>query len=118
MLFAPSGPQSPRRRNRIKAILTTMGLVLALYLLFFTPDSRNPARAERGSYAQQRGTDKPDAVARKQKELVVASMKDDDTSWLYEFFPEWSKSVYVVDDKQAPLTVTQNKGRESMVYLT
>ncbi|KAJ5831759.1 hypothetical protein N7474_000070 [Penicillium riverlandense] len=118
MLFAPSGPQSPRRRNRIKAILTTIGIVLALYVLFFKTDTKNPARKERGSYAQQRGTDKPDAASGKQKALVVASMKDDDTSWLYEFFPDWTKSIYVVDDKQAPLTVAQNKGRESMVYLT
>lgn len=118
MLFAPSGPQGPRRRNRIKAILTTVGIVLAIYLFFFQPAHKNPARTDRGSYAQQRGTDKPDTASGKRKELVVASMKDDNTSWLYEFFPDWTKSVYVVDDKQAPLTVTLNKGRESMVYLT
>jgi hypothetical protein len=52
------------------------------------------------------------------KDLVVASMTTDNTSWLFEFFPDWHKSVYVVDDKDAQLTVSKNKGRESMVYLT
>lgn len=53
-----------------------------------------------------------------QKDLVVASMKKDNTSWLFEHFPEWHKSIYVVDDADAELTVKLNKGRESMVYLT
>ncbi|KAJ6155874.1 hypothetical protein N7470_006440 [Penicillium chermesinum] len=44
-------------------------------------------------------------------------MKSDDTSWVAEYFPDWSRSIYVVDDKQAPLTVAHNKGRESMVYI-
>lgn len=50
--------------------------------------------------------------------MVVASMKKDNTSWLFEHFPDWQKSVYVVDDGDAELTVGENKGRESMVYLT
>lgn len=52
------------------------------------------------------------------KDLVVASMKGDNTSWLFDSFPDWYKNVYVVDDKEADLTVIKNKGRESMVYLT
>lgn len=51
-------------------------------------------------------------------ELVVASMKRQNTSWLVEFFPHWRKSIYIVDDQTAPLTVPTNKGRESMAYLT
>lgn len=53
-----------------------------------------------------------------QKDLIVASMIEDDTSWLYESLPDWHKSIYVVDDDTADLTVANNKGRESMVYLT
>jgi hypothetical protein len=53
-----------------------------------------------------------------EKDMVVASVKSDNTSWLFENFPDWHKSVYVVDDKNAELTVPLNKGRESMVYLT
>jgi hypothetical protein len=50
--------------------------------------------------------------------MVVASMRTENTSWLFEYFPDWHKSVYVVDDEKAELTVEKNKGRESMVYLT
>ncbi|KAH8697776.1 hypothetical protein BGW36DRAFT_174966 [Talaromyces proteolyticus] len=52
------------------------------------------------------------------KDLVVASMKGDNTSWLYDSLPDWNKNVYVVDDEDAELTVVKNKGRESMVYLS
>ena len=52
------------------------------------------------------------------KELVVASLKGDDVSWLYDNITEWTKNIYVVNDPSAKLTVPINKGRESMVYLT
>ncbi|CAI7600523.1 unnamed protein product [Penicillium glandicola] len=124
MLFAPSGPQGPRRRSRMKAIFLTIFIVIALYLIFFST-SESPVKTEAGSYAQKHehgSTKQPDELARpavpRRKEMVVASMKSDDTSWLLEYFPDWTKSIYVVDDKRAPLTVTRNKGRESMVYLT
>ncbi|KAI3317368.1 hypothetical protein HD806DRAFT_515294 [Xylariaceae sp. AK1471] len=51
-------------------------------------------------------------------ELVVASTKKEDTSWLHTFLPAWHKNIYVADDTTAPLTVPKNKGREAMVYLT
>ncbi|KAJ6131741.1 hypothetical protein N7471_006956 [Penicillium samsonianum] len=124
MLFAPSGPQGPRRRSRMKAIFLTIFIVIALYLLFFST-TKSPVKIETGSYAQiheHESTKQPDELARpsvpRPKDMVVASMKSDDTSWLSEYFPDWTKSIYVVDDKHAPLTVTRNKGRESMVYLT
>lgn len=52
------------------------------------------------------------------QEIVVASLSDDDTSWLEKELPGWGRSVYVVNDKTAKLTVPINKGREAMVYLT
>lgn len=57
-------------------------------------------------------------AVRRRRDMILGSMKSDNTSWLFENFPDWHKSVYVVDDKNAELTVEQNKGRESMVYLT
>ncbi|CAG8919391.1 unnamed protein product [Penicillium salamii] len=125
MLFAPSGPQSPRRRSRIKAILLTIFIVIAIYLLFFA-NTKVPVKTETGTYADRHGaatTSKPAGelarpVTPSQKAMVVASMKKDDTSWLRQNFPDWSKNIYVVDDKYAPLTVAYNKGRESMVYLS
>ncbi|WEW57283.1 hypothetical protein PRK78_002748 [Emydomyces testavorans] len=52
------------------------------------------------------------------KQLVVASLKSDNVSWLEENLPDWHANVYVVDDPKAKLMVPMNKGRESMVYLT
>ncbi|MCJ1358289.1 MAG: hypothetical protein MMC33_008288 [Icmadophila ericetorum] len=52
------------------------------------------------------------------KEIVVASRYDDDTSWLEKELPDWGRSIYIVNDNSAKLTVPINKGREAMVYLT
>ncbi|KAJ5088997.1 Lipase class 3 [Penicillium argentinense] len=129
---------SPRRRNRIKAILLTIFIVFALYFLFFA-GSEPKAKAistDKARYAPpgvatpglrpdtHRDTSSKSTgeqarpIVRPHKEMVVASMKRDDTSWLPDYFPDWSQSIYVVDDTSAPLTVAKNKGRESMVYLT
>ncbi|KAK6825812.1 hypothetical protein PG987_013306, partial [Apiospora arundinis] len=52
-------------------------------------------------------------------DIVVASVKSDNTTWFHQHLPpQWQKSIYVVNDPKAPLTVPQNKGREAMVYLT
>jgi hypothetical protein len=51
-------------------------------------------------------------------QFVVSSLKNDDTAWLGQNFPDWKTNVYVVDDNAAPLKVPVNKGREAMVYLT
>lgn len=131
MLFFRSGPNSPRRRNKEKAILFTILIIYALYFLFFAKKSgpRNIAASTHdevhhgGPHRDYRsGQATPSRQASIQqpipREMVVASMKTDDVSWLYQYFPDWHKSVYVVDDKKAPLTVKLNKGRESMVYLT
>lgn len=51
-------------------------------------------------------------------EIVVASLKSEDTSWVHQYLAGWFRSVYVVDDPSAELTVPRNKGREAMVYLS
>ena len=51
-------------------------------------------------------------------DLVVASTKADNTSWLDQFLADWPKSIYIVDDSTAGLSVPQNKGHEAMPYLT
>lgn len=63
------------------------------------------------------GYDEPPRNLHK-KALVVASMKGDDTSWLDEYFSDWDRNVFVMNDPRAKLTVAKNKGRESMAYLT
>ncbi|KAF2029245.1 hypothetical protein EK21DRAFT_101313 [Setomelanomma holmii] len=50
--------------------------------------------------------------------VVVASQASENATWLTEYFPQFEKNIYRVDDHDAPLTVPMNKGRESMVYLT
>ena len=55
---------------------------------------------------------------RKDVELVVAKMKGEDSEWVHEYLPEWTKNIYVVDDPKAEFTVALNKGREAMVILT
>ncbi|KAK4241877.1 hypothetical protein C8A03DRAFT_11876 [Achaetomium macrosporum] len=51
-------------------------------------------------------------------EIVVASLKSENTSWVHRYLPGWSRRIYIVDDLSAPLTVPRNKGREAMVYLS
>ncbi|KAH7132168.1 hypothetical protein B0J11DRAFT_219181 [Dendryphion nanum] len=50
--------------------------------------------------------------------VVVASQRTENATWLEEYFPQWERNIYRVDDANAALTVPKNKGRESMVYLT
>ncbi|KAI0975907.1 hypothetical protein F4678DRAFT_418979 [Xylaria arbuscula] len=62
------------------------------------------------------GTEKEEE--RRELELVVASIKAENTSWFHAHLPSWHKNIYVADDPNAALTVPKNKGREAMVYLT
>lgn len=50
--------------------------------------------------------------------LVVASQKQDNTTWLQSSFPNWNKIIYVTDDPDAAFVVPASRGHESMVYLT
>ncbi|RYC55745.1 hypothetical protein CHU98_g10464 [Xylaria longipes] len=62
---------------------------------------------------------RPTQSAPAELDLVVASMSKENTTWLHTYLPDnWRKNVYVVDDPTATLTVPENKGHESMVYLT
>ncbi|KAH0556769.1 hypothetical protein GP486_005441 [Trichoglossum hirsutum] len=80
--------------------------ISVLFLLFFfpIPNHNTPSTSE--------------SERSPEKELVVASLKDEDTLWLSEFFPDWRTNIYVVNDPSAPLTVPKNKGREAIAYLT
>ena len=59
----------------------------------------------------------PEPEARKSVTFVVASQRQDDTTWLENAFPDWEKAIYQTDGSSR-LKVPANKGRESMVYLT
>lgn len=97
-------------------VLCTLLLVLLHHRSSFryrTGDSANPTLTEpslvNGYYV---ATDDKDV------DVVVARRSSENTSWLYEYFPEWHKQIYTVDDAAAALSIPKNKGRESMVYLT
>lgn len=115
-------------------MILTIAVVWAIYTLFFGESSGKligvsrdaarrrawrewrPGKTNGASPSVSSGSKSLPGEVR--KDMVVASMKEDDTFWLFEQFPAWHKSIYVADDSQAELTVPLNKGRESMVYLT
>ncbi|KAI9864028.1 MAG: hypothetical protein M1813_003344 [Trichoglossum hirsutum] len=94
---------------RIQLLLV---FVSALFLLIFfsTPNHKTPSTLKSEHQSGGAGS--------LEKELVVASLKEEDTLWIGEFFPDWRTNIYVVNDPSAPVTVPKNKGREAMVYLT
>jgi hypothetical protein len=55
---------------------------------------------------------------RSSRTFVVASVEADDTSWLHQYLVDWEVVRYVADNTSAAFTVPQNKGHESMAYLT
>lgn len=52
------------------------------------------------------------------KILVVARLRQEDTDWVDENFPDWQTAIYTVDDPDAALHTSMNKGREANAYLT
>lgn len=52
------------------------------------------------------------------KLLVIASQKQDDTSWIDEHLPDWRYVRYMTDEPHGKYKVPLNKGNEAMVYLT
>lgn len=52
------------------------------------------------------------------KELVFAATSSSNMDWVAEELGSWPANIYRSDDKEAPLTVPENKGNEAMAYLT
>ncbi|ODH51156.1 hypothetical protein GX48_02771 [Paracoccidioides brasiliensis] len=101
--------------SRLRNLSPTLKLIAfgaALYL-FYSTVNFFPARSVTPVPSSLSTLDEIDRL-----ELVVASTKNDNTSWLYEYLPEFKKNIYVTDNPHAKLTVPENKGREAMVYLT
>ncbi|KAL1999455.1 hypothetical protein VTN02DRAFT_4503 [Thermoascus thermophilus] len=118
-MLVRSGIHVSRLRRRAKPFALFILLAYALYsLLTLNPRGNRRLDLDDDEHTPQhpRGRLPPREIIH--RDLVVASMRSDNTSWLFEYFPDWHKSIYVVDDPDAELTVEVNKGRESMVYLT
>jgi hypothetical protein len=93
-------------RRRLRRVLLGFGAFVVIGLVL------------RASWFGPSDTALTDIAASGSKVFVVASMKNDDTSWITEYLPGWTLIRYVVDDPKAQYTVPKNKGREAMVYLT
>ncbi|EFE37900.1 hypothetical protein TRV_07446 [Trichophyton verrucosum HKI 0517] len=112
----------PRQAQRINQlfILVSITTVFTLYFLFFREP---PSRTHGLSSSQQQQPQRPGSgkLATASRELVVASVKADDTAWIQEQLAGWKANIYVADGDAASnsgLSVPVNKGREAMVYLT
>lgn len=115
------------RAVRILAILASLGCIFVPLRLLYSQQragfsSAHQYQTRPGSLIPDIATLKPNSTPYKAielgLELVVASLKSENTSWVHEYLPDWPASIYVVDDPDAPLTVPKNKGNEAMVYLT
>ena len=102
MVARYDGLMAPFQQKRLYVLLAAL---ISIFLLV-----RNL------SWTSERAQIQPSTPVR--KELVVASLKAENTSWLGQYLPDWTANVYIVDDSVAKLTVPKNKGREAMVYLT
>jgi hypothetical protein len=107
-----------RRRHRRSIFVLFSAAFLFLVLYTFSSRLLRPAVSHPPYQEIIDAATKPEIVQPAEKELVVASLAGDDTSWLEEFFDGWRKNIYVVNDPAAPLTVVVNKGREAMPFLT
>jgi hypothetical protein len=113
----PLRPYWRRRHRRSIFVLISAAFVLLLLYSFSTRLLR-PAVSHPPYQEIIDAATKPEIIQPEEKELVVASLADDDTTWLHEFFDGWRKNIYVVNDPAAPLTIAVNKGREAMPFLT
>ena len=100
---------APPARQRFNFIVFCV--CAALLWLFFFGDLRAEGPDFRNDNLQV-------APGPDETEMIVASTTSENLTWLGYHLQDWKKNIYVVDDPLAPLTVPQNKGRESMVFLT
>lgn len=112
------------RRNVRQRLNIIAAFIVAVILLVIFRDSVFPSPT-RVPAAQELKVDGEEAEAIEQQkpgendvEMVIASMKRENVSWLNDYLLDWKKNIYVVDDPEAELTVRVNKGREAMVFLT
>lgn len=107
------------RRQRIHYVLAWLAIALVLFVfrdrIFPHPHRYPDSGLDKGFSAPAPASLQ---LADDDVELVVASMKRENITWLDDYLLDWKKNIYVVDDATADLTVPLNKGREAMVFLT
>jgi len=89
---------------------------LLLLRLYWTQQSETPPSARLAAFSSRiAGASKLNTNS---KAIIAVSVVGDDTRWLTEYFSDWDTNIYVMNDKNATLTVQLNKGRESAAYLS
>ncbi|KAI9806621.1 MAG: hypothetical protein M1825_006078 [Sarcosagium campestre] len=112
-------PASPSATSMTEPNTTHMEISRSIRSSWMTKTPLGDTRQERHSSrsAFKAGTVKPTG-SNYTRVLVLASTKDEDTSWVAKELPELDKAIYVVNDPKASLRPPLNKGHELMVYLT
>ncbi|KAI1422751.1 hypothetical protein F5Y12DRAFT_600194 [Xylaria sp. FL1777] len=122
--------RGPRRALVATFLVTFLFLLLTIHHResIIGPANREPAPLQGPQDAEKSaglGGKQPQKEEKEEEEeeehdleLVVASVKAENTTWFHTHLPTWHKNIYVADDAGAALTVPRNKGREAMVYLT
>ncbi|KAI1357845.1 hypothetical protein F5Y08DRAFT_333579 [Xylaria arbuscula] len=111
--------RSSRRLLFAIVVATTIFLLFGLHHRDTLPKPKPaPEKGEISPSSGKTETETETKTSAHDLELVVASVKAENTSWFHTYLPDWHKNIYVADDPSAPLTVPRNKGREAMVYLT
>jgi hypothetical protein len=117
--FAADIWQSPRSRMmRYVFAVITVTIVISTFLLRNTYGQSSAPPLDLAAPESPSPEHTTPVHASPPYQFVAPSLKNDDTAWLGEYFPEWKANVYVVDDQNASLTVPENKGHEAMAYLT
>jgi Protein of unknown function (DUF3431) len=111
--------------SRMHRLISVVALVLFIVFLgqpYYIPRS-GESLTQLPALKNSSGPEFPAGIAKAPskpytKTIVMARMKSQDVSWVYEELEGFNKSIYTVDDDSAELCVPRNKGHESMAYLT
>ncbi|KIW63396.1 hypothetical protein PV04_10243 [Phialophora macrospora] len=99
----------------IPLFIAALFCVFLLHLRYDQSWRQDARRVARPKFTE--GVAKP-ASEEYTKTVVMARVKSEDVSWVYDELDGFNHSIYTVDDEEAELRVPQNKGREAMAYLT
>ncbi|KAL8877163.1 MAG: hypothetical protein Q9198_004773 [Flavoplaca austrocitrina] len=115
-------------RFALPALLLAITLFVILYIKFAQMWDQYSAPSYAWASLQNtfRGSelDNPPAVVGKveDKVVIMAKVESENTDWVAENLPDWQHAIYTVNPSASTpnttLTTPQNKGHESMAYLT
>lgn len=104
----------PSRRRTLLVTLLCIVVLSTFYLLDFGDASTRTTSLQLSGIHSQHKVQQREYT----QTLVVASTTAEDTNWVAEALPKIDRAIYLADDPAAPLHPPQNRGHESMIYLT